>query len=593
MASDLRWFFRLPAGSPESQATLSLVTGTHVFRLVVATVVAGVLLFQGRFVADPPPSFLDLADARVVWLWLVASTLLLTGLHFAWLVRRGLRSPSAAEPPFMLTGGALDLIWLFLGWGLLSLSPMPFLPLVVLALGVYGFLLTVPRHAVLLALALLFFLFFRNIQPPLDTTVSGEIEAALFLGAGLVSAIAGNRIRAASWTADQLRRGLRDIESHQRMLLDRIPVGLYLVRGSGGEDPEVDWNQALLDLLELPPAASAPEVRARFRDRFPDIEISSAPTSLATSSPRTGSLDLDLGAGEVRRIVWRVSHGHFPNLRHLPSSALTAFLTPRLAGSEEEGSDSRHASTLPGVLVVVMDRTDAYARERAEALSEHFRAIAEISAGLAHEVRNPVAGIASAADQLAEDADDPEIRDRLLSIIQRESRRLNGLVSDFLEYSRTEVGETRPVRLHDAVEDAVASVLSAWDTARDEAPVSVSGPDTEVQVASDLLHRALVNILSNALQFSPAGEDVHIETDVDADAVIIRVRDRGPGVPDALRHRIFQPFVTSRAPTGGSGLGLSIAHRSIDALGGTLWLDELARRDDEGAVFSLRLPRTP
>jgi signal transduction histidine kinase len=239
--------------------------------------------------------------------------------------------------------------------------------------------------------------------------------------------------------------------------------------------------------------------------------------------------------------------------------------------------------------------------ERLHTRAERLEAVAEMSASLAHEIKNPLASIRSAAELLAKvPAADDDTR-TLTRLVQRESDRLSRLLSEFLDFARTGVTSVRRVDLTEVARHAAALVAAHPDkpekvTMREVFPLTplvVVGDD-------DLLHRAVFNLLLNAVQASPPGGEVRLEAaelayhqlpsqaaHFSRGAIMLRVTDQGGGIPESIKERLFEPFVTTKA--GGSGLGLSIVHRAVEAhLGFFLVDNEVA---NGGTRFTVILPK--
>ena len=240
--------------------------------------------------------------------------------------------------------------------------------------------------------------------------------------------------------------------------------------------------------------------------------------------------------------------------------------------------------------------------ERLHTRAERLEAVAELSASLAHEIKNPLASIRSAAELLARvPAADDDTR-TLTQLVQRESDRLSRLLSEFLDFARTEVTRVQRVNLVEIARHAAALVAAHPDR-----PSSVTirevFPSTPLIVVGDddLLHRAIFNLLLNAVQASPPGGEVRLEAAELAPhqlppkaarftrgAIMFQVSDEGAGVHRSIKETMFEPFVTTK--TGGTGLGLSIAHRAVEAHHGFIIVDT---RDDgkPGTKFTVILPR--
>lgn len=250
----------------------------------------------------------------------------------------------------------------------------------------------------------------------------------------------------------------------------------------------------------------------------------------------------------------------------------------------------------PSATAIFQDITDL---ERLEALNrrtERLEAVAALSASLAHEIKNPLASIRSAVEQFTR----PSLRDDDRSTLQRlvltESDRLSRLLSEFLDYSGLRLSSREAVALGSVVRDSVALVRQHPEA--DGVTVTCSGTEAPLRVVGDpdLLHRALFNLLLNAVQFStPGGRVVVRVQDLTGSPfprgtsirrpVALSVEDTGPGVDPAVKERIFDPFFTTRE--GGSGLGLAVVHRAVEAHEGAVFVDRVA---GSGARFVIYLP---
>ena len=240
--------------------------------------------------------------------------------------------------------------------------------------------------------------------------------------------------------------------------------------------------------------------------------------------------------------------------------------------------------------------------ERLHTRAERLEAVAELSASLAHEIKNPLASIRSAAELLARvPAADDDTR-TLTQLVQRESDRLSRLLSEFLDFARTEVTQVGRVNLVDIARHA-AELVSAHPDKPRNVTIRELFPSTPLVVVGDddLLHRAIFNLLLNAVQASPPGGEVRLEAAELAPhqlppkaarftrgAVMVQVSDEGAGLDHSVKERLFEPFVTTKA--GGTGLGLSIAHRAVEAHHGFIVVDA-ASNGTRGTKFTMILPK--
>jgi two-component system sensor histidine kinase PilS (NtrC family) len=249
----------------------------------------------------------------------------------------------------------------------------------------------------------------------------------------------------------------------------------------------------------------------------------------------------------------------------------------------------------PSVTAIFTDISDLKEVQELQARAERLESVAALSASLAHEIRNPLASIRSSVEQLARSrhADDDE---RFLAgLIVRESDRLSRLLSEFLDFARVRATHFEPLDLH-AVVTAVVRLIRAHPECRADATIAIEGARTMVDGDEDLLHRVVANLVLNAVQVAtgPARVTVSVAPVTAAEiphgtnmehGVRLQVRDGGPGIPEDIRERLFDPFVSGRP--GGSGLGLAIVQRAVQAHHGLVLVDSIP---GAGTTFTIFLP---
>jgi two-component system sensor histidine kinase PilS (NtrC family) len=248
---------------------------------------------------------------------------------------------------------------------------------------------------------------------------------------------------------------------------------------------------------------------------------------------------------------------------------------------------------------IFQDISDSKRLESLRMRAERLEGIAELSASLAHEIKNPLASIRSAVEQLGRLPHPGEDERILASLVMRESDRLSRLLTEFLDFARVRVARREPVDVADLVRGA-ARLVSAHPDRKDGVQVTCVIAEAEPIVLAgdeDMLHRAVFNLALNAVQASPPNTTVTLEVTSEthdsvasdprfaSGAIEIRVSDQGAGVPEEIRSRLFTPFTTTKPQ--GSGLGLAVVQRAVVAHKGVVLLDS----DRTGTRVTMLLPR--
>ncbi|MBK3641241.1 sensor histidine kinase KdpD [Streptomyces sp. MBT33] len=244
-----------------------------------------------------------------------------------------------------------------------------------------------------------------------------------------------------------------------------------------------------------------------------------------------------------------------------------------LTGRVLPAEDRRVLAAFAAQAAVVLDRRRLLEEaDRARALDEGNRIRTALLAAVSHDLRTPLAGIKAAVSSLRSDdvAWSEEDRAELLEGIEEGADRLDHLVGNLLDMSRLQTGTVTPLIREVDLDEVVPMALVGVD----EDGVRLDIPETLPMVAVDagLLERSMANLVENAVKYSPPGKPVLVAASALADRVEVRVVDRGPGVPDEAKERIFAPFQRyGDAPRGsGVGLGLAVARGFAEAMGGTL-----------------------
>lgn len=217
--------------------------------------------------------------------------------------------------------------------------------------------------------------------------------------------------------------------------------------------------------------------------------------------------------------------------------------------------------------------------------AERLSAIGQLSAGLAHEIRNPLASISGAASILARSLDLDPKNAKCLEIITSECERLNGLLTNFLNFARPRPPRLQNVQLEPVLENVLglASHGVRGKTVRFEKKFEAGLQ--RVECDPEQLEQVLLNLMINAIEASPDGGTVTLSAATEENKIAISVVDHGDGVAPAHIDRLFDPFFTTKEH--GTGLGLPVAHQIMRQMGGSLLAHANAGR---GMRFSVVLP---
>jgi len=233
-------------------------------------------------------------------------------------------------------------------------------------------------------------------------------------------------------------------------------------------------------------------------------------------------------------------------------------------------------------------RSDITARKLAEAKLREQAALTnlgQLTAVVAHEVRNPLAGLRASLQVLEQRSADAKDREILMTMVRRIDE-LNDKVEDLLLYARPTPPRLQAVDLRPLLQDVAHSARIATGSVCP--PIEISGSEGVIALADlDMLRAALLNVTINACQ-ATGSLPVEISVTSQSGRCRIDVCDRGPGIAAAARERVFEPFFTTRA--GGTGLGLAIVKRLIELLNGTI---TLADRPGGGTVAEVGVPVAP
>jgi signal transduction histidine kinase len=230
-------------------------------------------------------------------------------------------------------------------------------------------------------------------------------------------------------------------------------------------------------------------------------------------------------------------------------------------------------------------RYEITARKKAEAQLREQAALAQLgqlAAVVAHEVRNPLAGLRASLQVIDRRVSQPGDRSAIAAMIQRIDG-LNDKVEDLLLFARPKPPRRQAVDVKALLRDVATSAQLA--TGRSNPPIPISGDDVTAIADPDMLRAALLNLMLNACQ-AAASNEIEVRVAVVNGVCRIDVCDRGPGIPPNVRDRVFEPFFTTRV--NGTGLGLAIVKRLIELQDGTVALKD---RAEGGTIAEVTIPR--
>jgi two-component system sensor histidine kinase KdpD len=231
------------------------------------------------------------------------------------------------------------------------------------------------------------------------------------------------------------------------------------------------------------------------------------------------------------------------------------------------------------------------AEARIEAEKESVRS--SLLSSVSHDLKTPLAAIAGASGSLLESESlDEATRRELIETVAEEASRLNRLLENLLQMSKLEAGAVAPNRQWHVLEEIVGSALHRVRRELTDHEIRVELPASLPLVLVDglLMEQVFVNLIENAVRYTPGGSRIAITAAVDGDTLRIVVSDNGPGIPEGAEARIFDKFyrAAGRADDGrGSGLGLAICRAILKTHGGQI---SAASRVSGGAEFTIQLP---
>ena len=217
--------------------------------------------------------------------------------------------------------------------------------------------------------------------------------------------------------------------------------------------------------------------------------------------------------------------------------------------------------------------------------AERLASLGEMVAGISHEIRNPLGIISSTGELLKQKIARTDTEVKLTDVIVEEADRLNGIVTDFLNFARPQAPNLMPCKVDEVIKKNLTFLAPEINKNSYEVHTRFASDIPEIQADPGLLYQAFLNILMNAMQAMPEGGAIYIELSAYGNTLTIVFCDEGPGISDETLNKIWEPFFTTKDK--GSGLGLPIVRKIIEGHGGVIGIENAP---EKGAQVTITLP---
>ncbi len=383
---------------------------------------------------------------------------------------------------------------------------------------------------------------------------------------------------------DRIRAAVGDLDRLERLLV--TPAEQELLREAR---TCLDDYRQLLEGGKLPPAHAHPAMELE------DILDRLYQTSGAELQRRQGALEMMARRTRVLGLAALVAAG----LIGLGLGAFAVLRVARPLNRLRTATQAVAAREFSEPLEVagpseIRDLTGAFNRMAAR-LGEIDRLKDEFFTGISHDLRTPLAAIRWSADLLHAGSLGPLTpkQMRLAETIQSSSRRLLALVAQIVELGRLRAGrlqlDLRPTDIRGAIAQALEEVRPLAERGELRLDVTVPGDLPPVSADAERVQQIIVNLIANAVRFTPPGGRVSVSATMAAGAVQVQVSDTGVGIPADLVPKIFDPYEQAHRGRGGSGVGLTVVRGLVEAHGGRVWAES---EEGQGSRFTFTLPVT-
>ncbi|HEU4952743.1 MAG TPA: ATP-binding protein [Holophagaceae bacterium] len=382
-------------------------------------------------------------------------------------------------------------------------------------------------------------------RDPADTALILSLATLQIFAAALVVVMLRRNIERLDASLVASEAAVDELEALHRRVVDSLFSGLVTLDGSGRI---TSANPAASQILQRPVQAGQP-----LASLFPGAEA------------------LESAIQEARRF-------------ELPMTAPDG--ESRILGGQSAPLKESLGSEPPGHLLIFQDLTEFKAMEDRTRVAERLAAVGHLSAGLAHELRNPLASIMGCVQLLQDDRQGPEMQRRILGILARESGRVDAIVRDFLDFARP----SEPKRELRHLPAAIEEVQASWETDPRTEGLALElerPPDVWIETDPVGFHRMLTNLLANARK-AVAGvrrPEVSLGFRLEGERLSLLVRDNGCGMDAERLRTLFVPFTSGFEE--GTGLGLSLVYQFVQSLG---WEIQVESAPGKGTRIRVSLP---
>jgi len=387
--------------------------------------------------------------------------------------------------------------------------------------------------------------------PPADVAwVTVGINVFAFYAVAFLAGQLAENLRWADVAMEAASEKIADLEAFNRNVIDHLANGLTTMDANGRV---MTYNRAAAAITGW-----AGDVTGR-----PATEVLQLPDSFAAA------LASDRESGRARRVDYTYLRADGRPIE----LGVSAAPLPLGAGQR-------------GFIFTFQDVTDIKGLERTAQMRQRLAAVGEMAAGIAHEIRNPLASMSGAIQVLRGELPLSTEQAQLMDIVLRESDRLNGTIRSFLTYARPSPVAVARIDVRRAVEDT-AKLLRTSPELSEHHHVALSVPEAPVWLDADenQLKQIMWNLATNGLKAMPKGGRLELFAQGDDTSVSIGARDEGTGIPAELVDSIFDPF---RGSFGrGTGLGLAIVHRIVTDYNGRIDVESTVGR---GTTITARFP---